>query len=210
MEVQAKNISMAIQKRKIFSDVSFTAKGGSITALIGPSGCGKTSVLNCMGLIQTASTGSVWIDGEDTSDWKEKRRLKFWRDHAAFIYQDYGIIEDETVAYNVTLNARTSQSDEVRELLEKMGILRMAKSQASVLSGGEKQRLGIARAIFKKASILYADEPTASLDEVNQRIVIKLLRRVAESGAGILIATHDAAFIKQCDQVINLEHCEYI
>lgn len=205
MEVKVKDISVAIKGKQIFSNISYDMKSGEMIALTGQSGCGKTTLLNCLGLIQSVERGSIIIDGTDTSKWNDKDKTQFWKKYATFIYQDYGIIEDESVAYNITLDKFKMKNAKVESILEKVGLRDRAKEQAIVLSGGEKQRIGIARAIFKKASIIYADEPTASLDSANRRIVIDLLKECASNGAIVILATHDERLVSECDGIIDMK-----
>lgn len=204
MEIKIDNISVVINGKHIFSNITDTINSGDIVALTGASGCGKTTLLNCLGLIQPIESGSILINQEDTSKWNDKDKTKFWHKYATFIYQDYGIIEDESVAYNITLDKTKVKSRAVRDILEKVGLKDRGKEQAIVLSGGEKQRVGIARAIVKNASIIYADEPTASLDSENRQIVITLLKECASNGAIVILATHDDRLVKECSKVIDM------
>ena len=190
MEIKINSISVVIKGKRIFSNITYTMNSGDMVALTGSSGCGKTTLLNCLGLIQPIESGSILINGKDTSKWNDKDKTKFWHKYATFIYQDYGIIEDETVAYNITL--------------DKVGLNGRDSELAIVLSGGEKQRIGIARAILKNASIIYADEPTASLDSENRQIVINLLKECASNGAIVILATHDDRLVSECNKVISL------
>lgn len=206
MEIKVDSIAVAVKGKKIFSNISFEIKKGEMVAITGRSGCGKTTLLNALGLIQSTAAGKIFIDTKDVTKWDDKQKTKFWHENATFIYQDYGIIEDESVAYNVSLNRLTAGSKEVKNVLRKVGLDGREKEQAVVLSGGEKQRIGIARAILKKATIIFADEPTASLDAKNREIVIGLLRECSEKGAIVVLATHDEHLAKMCDKVINMEN----
>ena len=165
MNISANNVALSINGRSILSNVTLLAEGGKMTALSGKSGSGKTTLLNCLGLIHPIDSGRIMLDNTDTTGWKEAKRTKFWRDSASFIYQDYGIIDDETVSFNVSLKKLGGNQRQISEVLEKVGLGGREKDMAMVLSGGEKQRLGIARAMYKNASVIFADEPTASLDE---------------------------------------------
>lgn len=205
MEVRADNITVKIGGKRIFSDISFDMKQGEMVAITGKSGCGKTTLLNTLGLIQSTDNGKIFIDGNNAAKWNDKQKTKFWHESATFIYQDYGIIEDENVAYNVTLNKVMTKNKEVKDILQKVGLGGREKELAVVLSGGEKQRIGIARAILKKASIIYADEPTASLDANNREMVITLLRQCAKQGTIVVLATHDDRLVQICDKVVNME-----
>lgn len=202
--ITGKNLAFRIKEHTIFEQVSLQCEPGTLTALTGPSGCGKTSLLNVLGLLAPASSGEVYIDEVPTSGWKDKQRSQFWQQRAAFIYQDYGIIDDETVAYNVTLRPQAKTRGDVKAVLAQVGLQDRITEIASVLSGGEKQRLGVARAIFKQADVLFADEPTASLDEDNRRLIMELLRQRADTGVTVIIATHDQELIDFCDHAYPL------
>lgn len=206
MEIQADQVSVKIGEKTLFSHVSFTANNGEIVAITGPSGCGKTTLLNCLGLIRHTDSGKILIDGEDTSSWSESKRIAFWEKYASFIYQDYGIIDDETVAYNVSLSKFKSKQINIQAALNVVGLKGRENDLAVVLSGGEKQRLGIARFIYKEASVIYADEPTASLDAENREKVISLLKKCACKGAIIILATHDERLVQECNRVFDFSH----
>lgn len=205
MEIKVNDLSVSIKKKVIFSNVTFDITSGEMVAITGESGSGKTTLLNCLGLIQPISNGMILIDGNNATRWKDKEKLKFWNKYAAFIYQDYGIIEEESVTYNITLNKFKRCDNDLKTVLEKVGLEGREKDKAIILSGGEKQRVGIARAILKRAIIIYADEPTASLDASNREVVISLLKECSKQGAIVILATHDDRLVKICDKVITLE-----
>lgn len=187
MKIEVCNIKKILSNKIIFSNISFLVNSGELVAITGPSGCGKTTLLNCLGLIQDIDKGKIIIDNEEASEWKEKKKTKFWHDYASFVYQDYGIIEDESVAYNLTLNKHKIKTSDVKEILKKVGLENRDKDMASILSGGEKQRLGIARAIYKNSRVLYADEPTASLDPLNRQMIIDMLHQCTKKGYLLLL-----------------------
>lgn len=206
MNIKATNVTLSISGRNILSNVSLLAEGGKMTALSGKSGSGKTTLLNCLGLIHPIDSGEILVDNLNATNWREANRTGFWRDSASFIYQDYGIIDDETVSFNVYLKKLGGNQRQISEVLERVGLGGREKDMAMVLSGGEKQRLGIARAMYKKASVIFADEPTASLDEANRQLVISLLKDCANRGAAIILATHDERLVNECDTVISLNN----
>lgn len=128
-------------------------------------------------------------------------RRKYWRDHAAFVLQDYDIIEDELVEFNVRLRrARRGIDHKLNAALEYVGLADRKGEPASHLSGGEKQRLALSRAVYRDAPVLYVDEPTASLDSTNRALVTNLLANFSGSGATVIISTHDEELISVCDQ----------
>ena len=204
MLIKADNISLKICEQVIFSNVSFDVERPQMVAITGASGSGKTSLLNCCGLINKLSSGDLFINGEDCTNLSEKEKLHFWKNSAAFIYQDYGIIDEESVIYNITFSNNVFDKKKAEECLRKVGLIDKIDSKALILSGGEKQRLGIARAFYKKASIIFADEPTASLDEDNKNIIINLLQGCVSTGVLVLVATHDEKLSKICDKVISM------
>lgn len=204
MIIKTQKIGIEISGKTIFSNISLEINPNEMIAITGPSGSGKTTLLNCLGLIQSVNSGDILIENQNASKWNEKEKTSFWKNKAAFIYQDYGIIEDENISYNVTLNKQQAKAKIVEEILHTVGLGERGQEMAAVLSGGEKQRLGVARAIYKKASIIYADEPTASLDQMNREVIINLLRKCSENGASVIIATHDERLVSVCDRSINL------
>lgn len=210
MELQIENVTVRIKDRTILENISLQAAAGQTLALVGASGSGKTTLLNVLGQLQQVSAGRVQVAGRDASQWKDGPRRKFWRDHAAFIFQDYGLIDEENVAYNVALSQLSifgSNRDKKRlieQTLEQVGLAGRGEDRVSTLSGGEKQRVGFARAIFKSADVILADEPTASLDATNRRMVTDLLRQEAARGATVVVATHDLELAAACDASIEV------
>lgn len=206
MSLEARGLAMSIGGRQLFAGVDLTCREGEMLALAGPSGSGKTTLLGCLGLLVEPSSGVIVLDGHPLS-FKDRQRARFWREHAAFVYQDYGVIEDESVAYNVALRGSKhalARDSRISELLDAVGLGGRGHESAAVLSGGEKQRLGIARAMYKNARLIFADEPTASLDAVNRAMVVDLLRSAAAGGAAVVLATHDEELIARSDALYNL------
>lgn len=130
--------------------------------------------------LQNPTSGNVLVDGADTTDWSTGRRRRFWRDHAAFVLQDSGVMDEETVDFNVVMSASVighrvrGNRTRLTEALALTGLLGRGDELAAHLSGGEKQRLAVARAIYKQAHVVLVDEPTASLDDGNRDKVIGL------------------------------------
>ncbi|MGN1400420.1 MAG: ABC transporter ATP-binding protein [Bacillus sp. (in: firmicutes)] len=204
MLIEAQGVSVKIGGRTVLEDENVHCTPGTITALVGPSGCGKTTLLHCLGLLQQVNQGRILIDGKDVTRYGNRERRHFWRDHAAFILQDYGIMDEESVAFNVTMHANwlgrqfRGNRERLAQVLEQTGLKGREDELASHLSGGEKQRLALARAIYKDAAVLFVDEPTASLDTTNRRKVIDLFRDFAARGCTVIVSTHDPEMIKAC------------
>ncbi|MGB3683259.1 MAG: ATP-binding cassette domain-containing protein [Rubrobacteraceae bacterium] len=205
MNIVADEVSVTIDGREIVHRACLDCPPGSMTALIGPSGSGKTTLLHCLGLLQLPTSGRVLVDGTDTTGWKSRQRRRFWKDHGAFVLQDYGVIEEESVAFNVDMTSSLfgsrvfSDHRRLKLALKETGLGGRDGELASHLSGGEKQRLSIARAMYKNARVAFVDEPTASLDGDNRAKVIELFAALARQGCVVVIATHDAEMIDACD-----------
>lgn len=204
MRIEAHDVGVRIDGHDVLSGERLVCEPGTMTGLVGPSGCGKTTLLHCLGLLQRPTAGEVLVDGEPAGDWRPGRIRRFWRDHAAFVIQEYGIVDDESVAYNVTLTSALFTSrvtgDRARweTALERTGLGGRGGDLASHLSGGEKKRLAIARAIYKDATVLLVDEPTASLDARNREHVTALLSERAAAGCTVIVATHDDEMMAAC------------
>lgn len=207
MLVEAKDISVAIGERPVLDGESVRCKPGVMTALVGASGSGKTTLLHCLGLLLQVDKGSVLIDGNDVTKYSASERRRFWRDHTAYILQDYGIMDEESVAFNVTMQASiirrriSGNKKQLIQSLEQTGLIGRENELAGHLSGGEKQRLALSRAIYKDANILFVDEPTASLDATNRHKVIELLADFAGRGRTVIVSTHDSEMIDACSAI---------
>jgi len=210
MQIDATNVTVNIDGRHIVNQANLTCPPGHMTALVGPSGSGKTTLLHCLGLLQTPTTGRVLVDGQDTTPWSSARRRGFWRDSAAFVLQDYGVMIEESVEFNITMAmsvwGRRTVGDKQRlqNALEATGLSGRGRDLAAHLSGGEKQRLGVARAIYKNAQCIFVDEPTASLDDDNRRKVIDMFTERANQGCTVVIASHDDDMIAACTHSYSL------
>ena len=204
MLIEADGLAVAIDGRPVLDGEFVSCAPGTMTALVGPSGSGKTTLLHCLGLLLPVDRGRVLIDGTDATRYGSAARRRFWRDHAAFVLQDYGIMDEESVAFNVTMRSSilgkraTGDQQRLAQVLEQTGLLGRQAEVASHLSGGEKQRLALARAVYKRAEVVFVDEPTASLDAANRQKVIDLLVAFAADGRTVIVSTHDAEVIDAC------------
>lgn len=210
MDIRADGVSVVIDRRDILRDTSVTCRSGTLTALVGPSGCGKTTLLHCLGLLLRPTSGRVLVGDADTSGWGAARRRRFWYERAAFVLQDYGVMDEESVAFNVTMRASILGSRVVADerrlgaALEATGLAGRDTELAAHLSGGEKQRLSIARAMYKEAEAVFVDEPTASLDAGNRARVVELFTTLSRRGCAVVVATHDAEMMAACDVRVPL------
>ena len=210
MNILADDVTVVIDGREVVHRACLDCSPGTMTALVGPSGSGKTTLLHCLGLLQLPTRGRVLVDGTDTTGWKSGQRRRFWKEHSAFVLQDYGVMEEESVAFNVTMAASVFGSrvlgdrQRLQAALEATGLSGRDGELAAHLSGGEKQRLSIGRAIYKNAQVIFVDEPTASLDAGNRANVIALFASLARQGCVVVVATHDAEMIDACNVEYSL------
>ncbi len=179
-------------------------------SVMGPSGSGKTSLLNIIGLLDRPSSGSVLIDGKETSRFTEKEMTTFRRQKVGMIFQQFHLVPHLTALENVMLAQyfhSIVDQEQATDLMARIGLGDRLKHLPSELSGGEQQRVCIARALINEPKILLADEPTGNLDEENERDIIRLLMKLHErEGLTILMVTHDLAVGRIADRQIELNH----
>lgn len=191
--------------------VSVTIQKGKFVAILGRSGSGKSTLLNILAGLDKPSEGKVYIDGTDIFHLGEEKRTLLRREKIGFVFQAYELLYSLTVTENIRLPELEANADYVGELLEALGIRQYETCYPDQLSGGEQQRVAIARALINHPPILFADEPTGNLDSKTERIVIDLLKNLAEKyGTSILMVTHNEDLVKDADRVIRLEDGEIV
>ena len=184
---------------------------GEFVAVVGKSGSGKSTLLNLVGGIDRASSGAVTVGGNELSGLGENR-LAVWRGrHVGFVFQFFQLLPTLTAAENVmmpmdfcrTFPAR-QRRDRALELLRSVGVLEQADRLPASLSGGQQQRVAIARALANDPPVVLADEPTGNLDSVTSKAVLDLLRKMADSGTTVVVATHERDIARVADRVVEL------
>ncbi|MGA5820989.1 ABC transporter ATP-binding protein [Kitasatospora sp. NPDC094028] len=191
--------------------VSFTIGRGELTALKGRSGSGKTTLLNLVGGLDTATGGSIALDGTDLAGLDEDGRLALRRERIGFVFQSFGLIPMLTAAENVGVPMRlrkvspAEREERAHTLLALVGLADHANQRPGELSGGQQQRVAIARALANEPALIIADEPTGQLDSETGRSIMELLRAVVLSeGVTVLVATHDPTLMGLADRVVEL------
>lgn len=192
-------------------DVSFQIPRGQLVALVGRSGSGKTTLLNCLGGLDTPTSGRVVINGTDVSASSEKQRTELRRDELAFVFQTFGLVPMLSAAENVGLPLRlrktapAERDERVAHLLELVGLSAHAAQRPSELSGGQQQRVAIARALANSPRLLIADEPTGQLDAETGATIMALIQSVVRSeGMTAIISTHDMSLQAIADHTLRL------
>ena len=203
-------MSKLFEKRIVFENVDFSLKEGASYAIVGKSGVGKTTFLNILGGLGNPTSGKVLIDDVEVNEKNlpNLRRVKF-----GFIFQNFGLIDNETVRENLLIglaNQNLSQYEKdvaIKKVLKELDLGNLELNQKIyTLSGGEQQRVALARIILKKAKIIFADEPTGSLDSENSNLILRHLLTDFGRDATILIATHSPEVWQKCDYVIKIKN----
>lgn len=188
-------------------DATFTIDKGEIVVIVGQSGAGKTTLLNILGGMDTLTTGKVWLEGQEISAYKGKQLAKYRREDIGFVFQFYNLVPNLTALENVELAAQiVKDSIPAAEILERVGLGDRLNNFPAQLSGGEQQRVSIARALAKKPKLLLCDEPTGALDYNTGKEVLKLLQdQSRQYGMTVLIITHNSALTAMADRIIRVK-----
>src|SRR5438552_9093374 len=190
--------------------IHFDVKKGEYLSISGPSGCGKSTLLAILGLLDTPTDGTYYLNGKPVTGLKLSERARIRNREIGFIFRAFNLIGDLTVYENVelplTYRGMLSSERKKRVIgsLEKVGMAHRMKHYASQLSGGQQQRVAVARALGGQPSILLADEPTGNLDSANGEAVMDLLRELHREGATICMVTHDPRYAQHADRIVHL------
>ena len=194
---------------KALQDINFSVLQGQWLAIMGPSGSGKSTLLNILSLVDEQSSGEYFLDGTNVQSLDESAKIKIRREKIGLIFQQFHLIPYLNALENVMLAQFYHSSvdeEDARAVLEKVGLAHRLKHLPSELSGGEQQRLCIARALINNPELLLADEPTGNLDEANEKIVLDLLKQLKNEGKTIVLITHNETLGKQADTMMILRH----
>lgn len=194
------NISKKYKTKFIFKNLSLSINDGEMIAITGESGVGKTTFLNCLGQLESIDQGKILIDGEMIT---RKNQRKFFRETAGFLFQNFALIDNETVKNNLAMVSKNEEK--VISALKDFSIEKLLNSKIYQLSGGEQQRVALVRLILKNPSIIFADEPTASLDEKNSLIVFEALKKLNNQGKTIIVVTHDMNLASKFNRLVKFD-----
>ena len=192
--------------RPVLSDVNLDVTNDSYVTIVGKSGSGKSTMLNILGLVEGYDRGEYWFNGKLIRNGIDYSRLRL--ENIGFIFQSYNLIPTLSCKENIllpTLYNRHNQEQSFEELLELLDLGSLLSQRVTTLSGGEKQRVAIARSLILDPCLILADEPTGNLDPKNRDIIMNLLRHEHEKGRGIILITHDMQIAREADTVYLLE-----
>ena len=188
--------------------INLSISKGEFAVIVGPSGAGKTTVLNILGGMDTASKGDVWVDGYNIARFNRKKLTGYRRNDIGFVFQFYNLIPNLTALENVELALEICKNPlDARQVLEEVGLGNRMKNFPAQLSGGEQQRVSIARALAKNPKLLLCDEPTGALDYNTGKSILKLLQNMCrERGMTVIVITHNQALAPMADRLIHIKN----
>ena len=203
-----KTYKMGDSKINAADGISFEVKQGEIVAIVGPSGAGKTTVLNILGGMDTSESGEIIVDGNDISKYNKKELTTYRRNDIGFVFQFYNLVPNLTALENVELATQICKDAFTpEEILKEVGLENRMNNFPAQLSGGEQQRVSIARALAKNPKLLLCDEPTGALDYNTGKEVLKLLQNTARKrNMTVLIITHNQAITPMADRIIKVKN----
>jgi putative ABC transport system ATP-binding protein len=207
--LELKNITKMYGPLAALKDVTLHVKQGEHLAIMGPSGSGKTTLMNIIGAMDKPTTGEVILEGNDISRESEAALNVIRRDKIGLIFQQFHLVSYLSAVENVMVAQyyhSLPDEEEALEALARVGLAERAKHRPAQLSGGEQQRVCIARALINYPSLILADEPTGNLDEANERLVMDIFKRLHAEGTTIIVVTHDPEVAEEAQRTVVLEH----
>lgn len=208
MRIIVRNVQHVFKAKRLFDNLSFEVESGAFCVIYGPSGSGKSTLLNFISGLSKPDKGSITISHEN-----QKLNIMsrdFRKRHLNYVFQNFALLENETVYENLCLPLvgkslrKKEKEQKIIEVLEYVGLKDTMKQTVSELSGGEQQRISIARVLLKEGNLILADEPTGNLDVANRQIIIELLLDLQKQGKTIIVVSHDAIFREYASQIVEL------
>ena len=210
--VKLKNVTKIYQMGEVqiraVDGIDFSIDKGEFVVVVGPSGAGKTTVLNILGGMDKASGGEVLVDGKDIAGYSQKQLTGYRRNDIGFVFQFYNLVPNLTALENVELALQISRNPlDAKTVMQEVGLGDRLNNFPAQLSGGEQQRVSIARALAKNPKLLLCDEPTGALDDQTGKAILKLLQDMCrERGMTVIVITHNSALTPMADRVIRIKN----
>lgn len=207
--IKINNLNKEFGKVKALNNINLSVYEGEWLAIMGPSGSGKSTLLNILSLMDTPSSGEYILDNENLEQMDEEQKITLRRGKIGLVFQQFHLIPYLNALENVMLSQYYHSSvdeEDAKMVLEKVGLSHRLTHLPSQLSGGEQQRVCIARALINNPELLLADEPTGNLDEANEQIVLQTLQKLKNEGKTIVLITHNPDLAKFADRTLILQH----
>lgn len=207
--IKINNLNKEFGKVKALNNINLSVYEGEWLAIMGPSGSGKSTLLNILSLMDTPSSGEYILDNENLEQMDEEQKITLRREKIGLVFQQFHLIPYLNALENVMLSQHYHSSvdeEDAKMVLEKVGLSHRLTHLPSQLSGGEQQRVCIARALINNPELLLADEPTGNLDEANEQIVLQTLQKLKNEGKTIILITHNPDLAKFADRTLILQH----
>lgn len=209
--IEIKNVSKKYGKRIIFSNLNINIEEGKMIALVGPSGCGKSTLLNMIGLLESYDNGEIKILGKELPKIESRAATLIRRNTINYLFQSFALINDMTVCDNLFLAmnfmnlSNKEKLNKINQMLEQVNLIHVKNELVNTLSGGEQQRVALARTILKPGNIILADEPTGSLDTASANNAFDLIKSLCDHyGKTVLMVTHNTDLANKAHSVIDL------
>lgn len=208
--VRINNLQKKYKDKQIFNGLNLMIMKGQITTIFGPSGVGKSTLLNIIGTLESFDDGDVNLFGMNAPKINSKQSMLLRREKISYLFQNFGLIDDQSIKQNLEIACQymhTSKKEKqlkINKALQTVGIELDIKTKIYQLSGGEQQRIAIARLLLKPSELILADEPTGSLDFKNRNFIIQEMLNLKSKGKTIVIVTHDPEFKKISDNIVHL------
>lgn len=212
--IEVLNVTKKFGKRYIFKNINLSVEDGEFIAIVGPSGCGKSTLLNMIGLLESSDSGQIKLKGKEIPKIESKRATMLRRNTINYLFQSFALITDMTIYDNLFLamkflNITNKEKDiRIKEILKKVNLEELKDEKVSTLSGGEQQRVALARTILKPGDIILADEPTGSLDAISAEIAFNLIKDLSKQyKKTVMMVTHSERLANKTDRIINILEC---
>lgn len=212
--IEVLNVTKKFGKRYIFKNLNLSVEEGEFIAIVGPSGCGKSTLLNMIGLLESIDSGQIKLNGKEIPKIESNRATLLRRNTINYLFQSFALINDMTIYQNLFLamkflNITDKEKDnKINEILKKVHLEDFRDEKVNTLSGGEQQRVALARTIIKPGDIILADEPTGALDSLSTEIVFNLIKNLSKQyKKTVIMVTHNKDLANQADRIINISEC---
>lgn len=204
--IRINNLSKVYGSNKIFDDFNLSVTQGEMLAIVGNSGKGKTTLLNIIGSLEPFDSGRVEVNNRDIKKINHKQQLQFLREEVSFLFQNYGLMENHSVYHNIAMGRKLDKAEKesVDKALRDVNLSGFKDRLVNTLSGGEQQRVALARIMVKPSKLILADEPTGNLDDMNSSIVWDILGKLRDMDKTVVVVTHEVKALDQFDRLIDL------